>query len=96
MNLLRSKNFDIAIDLMGFTSDNKLEFFKERIAPIQISWLGYCNTSGIDEIDFLIADKNLIYQERKIYMLRKLFIYRKFGIVILELKKQELKKTHHF
>ena len=35
MNLLRSKNFDIAIDLIGFTSDNKLEFFKERMAQFR-------------------------------------------------------------
>lgn len=75
MNLLRSKNFDIAIDLMGFTSDNKLEFFKERIAPIQISWLGYCNTSGIDEIDFLIADKNLIYPgEENLYVEKVIYL----------------------
>ena len=68
INLLREKKIDIVFDLMGFTSDSRLVLFKNRIAPIQISWLGYCNTTGIKEMDYLIADKKLIFKdEEKFY-----------------------------
>ena len=96
MNLLRSKNFDIAIDLMGFTSDNKLEFFKERIAPIQISWLGYCNTSGIDEIDFLLADKHLIYPEEENLYVEKVIYLPKIWNCHSGIEKTRIKKDPPF
>ena len=48
------------VDLKGFTKPERLELFNSRIAPLQISWLSYCNTTGLDNIDYLISDKNLI------------------------------------
>jgi len=67
-NLIRKDKLDIVFDLMGITSSHRINLFKNRLAPIQISWLGYCNTSGLKEIDFLIADKNLIYpDEERLY-----------------------------
>ena len=48
---------------MGITSTNRIALFKNRIAKIQISWLGYCNTTGINNMDYLISDKNLIYED---------------------------------
>ena len=72
---IREKNFDIIIDLMGVTSTNRMVLFKNRIAPIQISWLGYCNTTGLNEMDYLFADVNTIkkneeslYSEKIIYL----------------------------
>jgi protein O-GlcNAc transferase len=68
-------NIDILIDLAGFTNGNRINVFRARCAPIQISWLGYCNTLGIKNMDYLISDKNLIkeneenlYSEKIIYM----------------------------
>ena len=52
-------------DITGVTSFNRVSLFKNRLAPKQISWLGYCNTSGLDNMDYLIADKNLIYEDEK-------------------------------
>ena len=68
INLIRKDKLDIVFDLMGITSSHRINLFKNRLAPIQISWLGYCNTSGLVEMDFLIADKNLIYpNEDRLY-----------------------------
>ena len=63
LNLIREKNLDIIFDLMGVTSSNRITLFKNRLAPIQVSWLGYCNTLGIKNMDYLISDSNLIYQD---------------------------------
>ena len=65
---IRQKNFDIVFDLMGITSTNRIALFKNRIAPIQISWLGYCNTTGLNEMDYILADPNTIKKnEEKLY-----------------------------
>ena len=52
-------------DISGMSSINRISLFKNRLAPKQISWLAYCNTSGLDNMDYLIADKNLIYEDEK-------------------------------
>ena len=71
----RNDRLDIAIDLKGFTRDTRLSIFAERVAKIQISYLGYPGTIGAKFIDYLIADRTLIpqeyekfYSEKIIYM----------------------------
>ena len=75
INMIREKKIDIIIDLMGITSSNRMALFKNRLAPIQISWLGYCNTTGINEIDYIIADTNLITEmEKDLYCEKIIFL----------------------
>ena len=53
---------------MGVTSTNRVSLFINRLARKQISWLGYCNTMGFKNMDYLIADPNLIYvDEQSLY-----------------------------
>ena len=66
---------DILIDLSGFTTRNRISVTEYRVAPIQISWLGYCNTLGLSNIDYIIFDRNLVspeeeslYSEKILYM----------------------------
>ena len=73
--IAREDSLDIAIDLMGYTKKRGLSIFSMRVAPIQISYLGYPGTTGSDGIDYLIADKVIIpekfrkfYSEKVIYM----------------------------
>ena len=72
---LRSLNLDILIDLSGFTHGNRFEVLLKRCAKIQIEWLGYNNSLGIKNLDYLISDKNLIkpdelhlYQEKILFL----------------------------
>ena len=71
LNFIREKKIDIIFDLMGFTSENRINLFKNRIAPIQISWLGYCNTLGLKEMDYIFADENLIFNDEEKYYTEK-------------------------
>ncbi len=64
-NLIQQKKIDILFDIIGFTNPYRLEIFKSRIAPIQISWLAYCNTTGFENIDYIMSDKNLILKEEE-------------------------------
>ncbi|MDC1014666.1 hypothetical protein OAQ64_02995 [Candidatus Pelagibacter sp.] len=72
INLTQEKNVYILIDVMGFTLTNRVEIFNSRIAPVQISWLAYCNTLGFETIDYLIADKNVILPNEEKYYSEKI------------------------
>ena len=75
INLIRSHKIDILIDLMGLTSDHKVSILKNRAAPIQIVWCGFCNTTGIEEVDYIISDPNLIYEsELNLYQEKIIFM----------------------
>ena len=75
INDIREQNIDIMIDLMGYTSTNRIELFKNRIAKNQILWMGYCNTSGLKNMDYIISDRNLIYpEEEKFYAEKVIFL----------------------
>ena len=75
INIIRSDRIDIIIDLMGFTSNHRLSLFKNRIAQKQILWCGYCGTSGISEMDYIVSDKNLIHNnEKNLYSEKIIFL----------------------
>ena len=59
-NLVISSEVDILVDLMGFTSNSRAGIFARRVAPIQVSYLGYLGTMGAEYIDYTIADRIVI------------------------------------
>ena len=65
LNKIRKLNLDIMIDVMGYTSRNRIGLFKNRVAKKQVIWMGYCNTTGLKNMDYIIADPNLIYENEK-------------------------------
>jgi predicted O-linked N-acetylglucosamine transferase (SPINDLY family) len=71
VHLIQEKKIDILFDIMGFTNPYRLEIFNSRVAPIQISWLAYCNTTGLETIDYMIVDKNLVIEDEEKFYLEK-------------------------
>jgi predicted O-linked N-acetylglucosamine transferase (SPINDLY family) len=54
--LIRDDGIDILVDLSGYSSGNRLAVMVHRPAPIQVTYLGYPNTTGISAIDFRLTD----------------------------------------
>jgi predicted O-linked N-acetylglucosamine transferase (SPINDLY family) len=70
--LMRDLEIDIAVDLAGFTADAKPEIVAQRPAPLQVNFLGYAGSMGVDYIDYLIADRHVIPREHWPYYKEKI------------------------
>lgn len=56
IELARGLEIDIAVDLMGYTKGSRTEVFAQRVAPLQVNYLGYPGTLGAAFMDYIIAD----------------------------------------
>jgi protein O-GlcNAc transferase len=54
--LIRTDGIDVLIELAGHTSGNSLMILRRRCAPVQATYIGYPNTTGLPTIDFRIVD----------------------------------------
>jgi tetratricopeptide (TPR) repeat protein len=73
--LIKNDDIHILVDLAGHSDNNRLKLFAMKPSPIQVSYLGYPGTTGLDTIDYRITDKcsdppvnKSFYSEKLIYM----------------------------
>jgi protein O-GlcNAc transferase len=84
-SLIRSDAIDILVDLSGYTAGSRLPVFMRRPAPVQVSWLGYLNTTGLRSIDYRITDRHAdphgsehLYSEQLVRLPHSQWCYRPY------------------
>ena len=64
-HLIHADGVHILFDLSGHTGHNRLPMFAWKPAPVQASWLGYFATTGVAEMDYLLADEMGVPEDRR-------------------------------
>ncbi|GAB4815161.1 hypothetical protein N2152v2_002207 [Parachlorella kessleri] len=54
--LVREDKVDILVELTGHTAHNRLGTMARRPAPIQVTWIGYPNSTGLSRVDYRLTD----------------------------------------
>jgi predicted O-linked N-acetylglucosamine transferase (SPINDLY family) len=83
VSMIEQDRIDILVDLAGHTSDNRLGVLARKPAPIQVSYLGFPDTTGMEQVDYRFTDAladppgaQEFYTEQLVYLPDGLLCYR--------------------
>jgi protein O-GlcNAc transferase len=83
-DLIRNDKIDILVDLTMHMAYNRLLIFTRKPAPVQVTYLAYCSTTGLETIDYRLSDPHLdppgmdesVYSERTIRLPETYWCYQ--------------------
>ncbi|WP_042880104.1 tetratricopeptide repeat protein [Cupriavidus necator] len=55
-DLIREAQLDVLIDMGGYSRNSPLQYMAHRLAPRQLTWIGYPGSTGLDGIDYRLVD----------------------------------------
>jgi len=71
--IIEQDKIDILVDLAGHTKNNRLPVLAHKPAPVQATYLGYFNTTGMEAIDYILTDNRLAPTEAQKFYTEELF-----------------------
>lgn len=86
--MIRQDKIDILVDLTMHLSNNRLLVFARKPAPVQVTYLAYCSTTGLETIDYRLSDPYLdpaegdasIYSESTIRLPETYWCYQPLAV----------------
>jgi protein O-GlcNAc transferase len=86
-DLIRRDKIDILVDLSLHTAHNRLLVFAHKSAPVQVSYLGYCSSTGLAAMDYRLSDPYMdpldsdisLYSEKTIRLPETYWCYNPLG-----------------
>ena len=84
---IREDKIDILVDLVAHMEKNRLMTFARKPAPVQVTYLAYCSTTGLRSIDYRLTDPYLdplapqarFYSEESVWLPETYWCYRPWG-----------------
>ena len=73
INLIRQEKINLLLDLSGHSANGRLPIFINKPAPVQATWIGYLDTTGIKEMDYIIADPFVVDDDQKNLFVEKIY-----------------------
>ena len=88
-NQIADDQTDVLIDLSGHTAGHRLGVMHRRPAPVQMTWFGYPNTTGLSSVDYRLTDAEADppgvedrYSERLIRLPQVAWVYQPTELVL--------------
>lgn len=73
--MIRERKIDILVNLNGYFGRERQGVFRHRPSPVQVNYLGFPGTLGVDYMDYILADRHVIppeeqafYSEQVVYL----------------------------
>src|SRR3989338_1858585 len=63
--LIHTDGVHILLDISGHPAHNRLPMLEWKPAPVQVTWLGFPNTTGMSEMDYVLGDLQAIPTEHE-------------------------------
>ncbi len=81
--IIRKDKIDILVDLAGHTQNNSIKLFAMKPAPVEVTYLGYPDTTGLEEVDYRLTDElsdpvenHEFYTEKQVLLENGFLCYR--------------------
>lgn len=79
--LIAQHEVDVLVDLTGLTAGSRFGILMHRPAPVQVSYLGYMGSSGMPEVDYVLADRFVFPPElQKDFTEKPLYLPRTYQV----------------
>jgi len=80
LHLIRSHQIDVLVDLSGHTDGERLGTFVRRAAPVQVTWMGFIHTLGIQAMDYRLTDAEINPPGSDAHYVESLFRLSRIGV----------------
>lgn len=70
--MIYEDKIDILVDMSGYSNQTRLSLFKQKIPPLQISWAGWLETTGLKEIDYIVGDPIVTPESHQNFYIEKI------------------------